>query len=156
MPMYEPTLYPYSLKFSVGTLVLIMILMLLLLSNVMASNTTLGWSIFSVFSLGFIFIVTVLITKRLLPALKGDIALEVDEEGINDYIRDVSIDWGDIKEIKLIPGRSASTLRIDLKWDSDHGRRIIIALRWVRGKDAEIYETVMAYFEQVPKDFNAN
>ncbi len=88
------------------------------------------------------------VVKRLVPALKGDISLEVDEEGINDYIRDVSISWKDIKGINLVRGRSASIMQIDLKWESDYGNRIGIPLRWVKGKDAEIYDTVMAYFEQ--------
>ena len=39
-------------------------------------------------------------------------------------------------------------MRIDLKWESDYGKQIGILLRWVKGKDAEIYETALAYFEQ--------
>ncbi|HEY2581855.1 MAG TPA: hypothetical protein VGI43_08615, partial [Mucilaginibacter sp.] len=59
---------------------------------------------------------------------------------------DVSIGWKDIKEIKLIRGRSASTMQINLKWESDYGSRIAIPLRWIKGKDDEIYETVLAHF----------
>ena len=92
-----------------------------------------------------------LVTKRLIPALKGDIALELDEEGISDYIRDVSISWPDIGQISIKSGRSASTLQIDLKWESDYGTQIAIPLRWVKGKDREIYETALAYFEQFKK-----
>jgi hypothetical protein len=93
-------------------------------------------------------LITLLIIKRLIPALKGDIALEVSNEGIVDYIRNVSIAWDDIKEISLIRGRSASTMRVDLKWESDYGNQIAIPLRWVKGKDTEIFNTVLACFER--------
>ncbi len=91
-----------------------------------------------------------------MPALRGDIALALDEQGISDYIRDVSINWEDIEEIKLIRGRSASTLQIDLKFESDYGSQIGITLRWVKGRDEEIYDTVMAYFENnEPTEYDA-
>lgn len=88
--------------------------------------------------------------KRLIPAINGDIALQLDDEGISDYIRGISIDWKDIKEINLVRGRSASMMQIDLKFESDYGSRLSIPLRWVKGKDDEIYETTLAYFEQAP------
>src|ERR1022692_578582 len=115
--MFEPTQYRYSLKFSIGAIALMIMLMLLLLSNTMAANNMLGWSIFGVFMLFFLFMVTLLITKRLIPAIKGDIALQLDDEGISDYIRDISIGWEDIKEINLQRGRSASTMQINLKFE---------------------------------------
>jgi hypothetical protein len=148
--MFEPTQYPYSLKFSIAAIVLMIVLMLLLLSNVMASNNTLGWGIFGFFSMFFVFMITMLVLKRLIPAIKGDIALQLDDEGISDYIRDVSIDWKDIKEISLVSGRSASMMKIELKFESDYGSQLSIPLRWVKGKDEEIYETTLAYFEQAP------
>jgi hypothetical protein len=43
-------------------------------------------------------------------------------------------------------------MQIFLKFESDHGSQIDIPLRWVKGKDNEIYETTMAYFEQVAPD----
>ena len=96
----------------------------------------------------FLFLVTLLTIKRLIPALKGEIALELNEQCVIDYIRNITIDWKDIKDINLKGGRSASIILIELKWESDYGSQIAIPLRWVKGKDAEIYETVMTYFEQ--------
>jgi hypothetical protein len=153
--MFEPTQYPYSLKFSLASVVLMILLMLLLLSNTLAANTTFSWSVFGVFLMFFLFMVTMLVTKRLIPAIKGDIALQLDDEGISDYIRDVSIGWKDIKQINLQRGRSASTMQIDLKFESDYGSQIAIPLRWVKGKDDEIFETTLAYFEQAPGDDTA-
>jgi hypothetical protein len=148
--MSEPAQYPYSLTFSVGSIVLMIMLALLLLSNTMAANSSIGWVIFGVFMLFFLFMIALLIMKRLIPAINGDISLQLDDEGISDYIRDVSIDWQDIKAINLVRGRSASVMRIDLKFESDYGSQVDIALRWVKGRDKEIYETTMAYFKQAP------
>jgi len=146
--MAEAVKYPYSLKFSIANIVMMLLLMMLLFSNVMKTNTLLTWLIFAAFALIFIFMVGLLTTKRLVPALKGEIALELTDEVLIDYIRNITINWMDIKSIKRQRGRSASTLIIDLKWESDYGRQIAIPLRWVKGKDAEIYEMVSAYFEQ--------
>jgi hypothetical protein len=150
--MKEPVQYPYSLKFSLGTIAIMILLMLLLLKNVIGANTALTWIVFAVCALIFLFLITLLVIKRLIPAIKGNIALELDEEGINDYIRDVSIAWKDIREITLIRGRSASIMQINLKWESDYGSRIAIPLRWVKGKDDEIFKTALAYFEHDPTD----
>lgn len=139
--------YPYSIKFSIGTIVLMLLVMLILLSNTIRANDNLGWVLFGVFAFIFLFLLILLITTRLIPALRGDIALALDEQGINDYIRDVSINWEDVEQIKLIRGRSASTLQVDLKFESDYGSQIGIPLRWVKGKDEEIYDAVMTYFE---------
>ena len=127
-----------------------LIMMLLLLSNTIASNTMAAWVVFCLFLFFFLFMVTMLTIKRLIPAINGDIALQLDDEGISDYIRDVSINWKDIKEINLVRGRSASTMQIELKFESDYGSSVAISLRWVKGKDDEIYETTLAYFEQAP------
>ena len=78
--MHKTIQYSYSLKFSIGSILLMIVLMLLLLNNVMAANNTLAWIIYSFFSLSFLFMIALLFTKRLIPAIKGDIALEVDEE----------------------------------------------------------------------------
>ena len=154
--MPEPVQYPYSLKFSIGAIVLMIILMLLLLFNVMSANNTLGWGVFGVFLFFFLFMVTLLVTQRLIPAIKGNTALQLDEEGISDYIRDISINWDDITEISLMRGRSASTIVVGLKFESDHGDRVTINLRWVKGNDKEIYGSMLTFFKHAPGDaFNS-
>lgn len=146
--MAESVKYPYSLKFSIANIVIMLLLMLMLFLNVMKTNTLVTWLIFAAFALIFIFMVSLLITKRLVPALKGKIALELNDDVLIDYIRNITINWTDIKAIKRLRGRSASTLIIDLKWESDYGSQIAVPLRWVKGKDTEIYDNVLAYFEQ--------
>ena len=146
--MTEPLLYPYSIKNSVATVLIVAILMLLIFSNMAAINSVLIWIVYGISAFVFLLLLILLIIKRLLPALKGDIALEVSDEGIVDYIRNISIAWGDIKKISLIPGRSASTVRITLKWESDYGDQMTIPLRWIKGKDAEIYDTIFSCYER--------
>jgi hypothetical protein len=153
--MFDPVRYPYSLKFSVAAVILMVVFMLILLNNVLAANTLLTWIVFGVFAVIFLFFGAVMIGRRLIPAIKGDIAFELDDEGINDYIRDASICWSDIKEINLVRGRTAASLLIELKWESDYGSRLSIPLRWIKGRDSEIYETTMAFFEEAIAEGNS-
>jgi hypothetical protein len=156
MVMTEPIQYPYSLKFSLATIILMILLMLLLFNNVVTANTTAIWIVFVICVIIFFALLVLLTVKRLVPALKGDTALALDDEGISDYIRNVSINWKDIKEITLIRGRTASIMQIDLKWESDYGSQIAIPLRWIKGKDDEIYETVLACFHDSSSSFDSN
>lgn len=144
--MTGTTRYPYSVNFSLGAILLLLIFMWMVFSNAGKASSAIDWAIFGIPGIIFVTLLALLIIKRLVPALKGETALELDADGISDYIRDISVNWVDIEDISLIPGRSASLLRIDLKWESDYGRQINIPLRWVKGKDSVIYETVLSYF----------
>jgi hypothetical protein len=150
--MIEPTLYPYSFKFSLATLAAMIIVWLLPLRNVMMANTAIVWVVYCFCSLVLFSLAVVIVMKRLVPSLRGDVALQLDDEGLGDYVKEVSIKWKDIKEIHFIRGRSASIIRVDLKWESNYGSQIAIYLRWIKGKDSEIYETTMAYFEHCVSD----
>jgi hypothetical protein len=130
-----------------ATIALLVVLMLLLLLNVMKSNDALTWGIYGVFAIISVVLIILLVIKRLIPALRGDIALELNGEGIVDYVRNITINWADIKEINLQPGRSSSNIVVELQWESDYGQRISISLRWIKGKDAGIFETMRACFE---------
>jgi len=145
--MTEPAQYSYSLKFSLGTLAVMIILMAIVLHNIWGYQTDLEWMILGFCGLVFITLSAVIIMKRLVPAIKGSVALQLDDEGISDFIKEISIEWKDVKEIHLVQGRSASIMRVDLKWETDYGSQIAVYLRWVKGKDKEIYETTLAYFE---------
>jgi hypothetical protein len=146
----ETTQYPYSLKYSIATLVLMIVFITLLLVNVLVTNSLLSWAIFSVFALIFLLMFALVTVRRLLPALRGDIALQLDSEGISDYIRNVSINWVDIDEISLIRGRSSALVKIGLKFVSDYGSFITISLRWVKGNDDDVYDTICNYYQYYP------
>jgi hypothetical protein len=146
--MTEPAQYPYSLKFSLGTLAVMIVLMAIVLHNVWGYQTDLIYIIIGFCGLVFATLSAVIVMKRLVPAIKGNIALQLDDEGISDFIKEISIEWKDVKEIHLVQGRSSSIMRVDLKWETDYGSQIAIYLRWVKGKDQEIYDNTLDYFEQ--------
>jgi uncharacterized membrane protein YhdT len=154
--MMHNSRFPYSLNFSLGSILLMLILMLLLLNSTIGVNSLPAWIIYGFFALIFLFLIISLIVKRLVPALKGDIALELDEYGLNDYIRDVCINWIDIENISLVRGRSALSIRIELKWESEYGSILTIPLRWIKGKDADIFDAIMHYYNTAKHWQNLN
>jgi hypothetical protein len=149
----EPVQYPYSLKFSAATLLVLLTLMLVLLNSVVGQYNLLIWVVYGFIALVFISLGAVLILKRLAPALRGDVALQIDDEGISDFVKDVSIRWSDIEEVRFTPGRSAGIIWVDLKWESDYGSHIAIYLRWIKGRDRDIYSTVLSYLDQYHSSF---
>ena len=144
--------YPYSLSYSLATFFVMLVLMLLLFQNVAASQSNAAWIIYGVFVLVFVAISALLIVKRLLPAMQGKTALELNETCIIDYLRNITVDWKDVKTIEFIRGRSSSLIQLNLKWVSDYGSEIAIPLRFVKGKDEAIYNQVQAYLEQFGSD----
>ncbi|WP_461451114.1 hypothetical protein [Mucilaginibacter sp.] len=148
----EVVKFMYSRKSGYAALALLIILILLLLktsiSNYLAHDM-LGTSIFGVFILFLLFLLGLMIVSRLAPALKGEVALELDENGFKDYIRNIILDWKDIEDIGLKPGRSSAMLIFELKFDSDFGKQVFVSLRWVDGRDQEIYKKVLDYFDAV-------
>jgi hypothetical protein len=148
----ETTKYPYSLNYSLASFLVMLVLMLLLLTNVIGSNSKAGWIVYGVFVIVFVLISALLIVKRLIPAINGKTALELNETCLVDYIRNITIDWKDVKEVSLINGRSSSLIRVNLKWVSDYGSEIAIPLRFVKGKDNDIYNEVQAYLAKAGGD----
>jgi hypothetical protein len=148
----ETTKYPYSLNYSLASFLVMLVLMLLLLTNVIGSNSKAGWIVYGVFVIVFVLISALLIVKRLIPAIKGKTALELNETCLVDYIRNITIDWKDIKEISLVNGRSSSLIKVDLKWVSDYGSEITIPMRFVKGRDNDIYNEVQAYLAKAGGD----
>ena len=147
-----PIKYPYSLNYSLATFVVMLVLMLLLFQNVAASNSNAAWIIYGVFVLVFVAVSALLIVKRLLPAIQGKTALELNETCIIDYLRNITVDWKDVKSTELVRGRSSSLIQLNLKWVSDYGSEIAIPLRFVKGKDEAIYNQMQAYLEQFGGD----
>jgi hypothetical protein len=144
--------FPYSKKAGYAALAVMLVLILFMLKTCITSylqNDMLGAGIFGVFILFVIAIMVLMIVTRLIPALKGEIALELDENGIKDYIRNIILDWKDIEDIGLKPGRSSAMLVLELKFDSDFGKQVFFSLRWVEGKDRDIYKIVLDYFDEV-------
>jgi len=150
--MAEPIEFPYS-KNSAALGILLPLIFFAITFN----NLRIAWLLGNTFAIALIcfadavflvFFIFILI-KRLVPAFSNQVALELNEAGITDYQRNIVIEWADVKDISQEFGRSFSKMVIDLKHETDYGSQIAISLRWVAGKDKEICETTMAYWEEM-------
>jgi hypothetical protein len=144
--------FRYSRKSSFIGIGLLLVMFLLLLRTCILSyyvHDITGTVVFGILGTIIVAVMGIMVYYRLIPALKGEIALELYEQGIKDYIRHITIDWNDVEDIFLQPGRSASMLVFELKFDSDFGKRVHVLLRWVEGSDRDIYDTVLAYFDEI-------
>jgi len=142
--------FAYSKKSAYTSLAVMGVLILLLLRTCISSflsHDVVGGSIFAVFILLIAALLVLMIITRLAPAVKGEVALELDENGVKDYIRNIILDWKDIEDIGLKPGRSSAMLVFELKFDSDFGKQVFVSLRWVEGHDRDIYKAVLDYFD---------
>ena len=143
--------FRYSKKVSFLGIGVLLVFALLLLKTCVESyyaHAMVGTVIYGVFVLIIVAVLIIMIYTRLIPALKGEIALELDENGAKDYIRKIVIDWKDVEDIYLRPGRSSSMLVFELKFESDFGKQVSVLLRWVEGRDNDIFNTVVAYFDE--------
>ena len=149
--MDTTTIYLYSKRSSFVTIGVLTILGLLFISNIYKAyhnNDRIDMIVFGVLTALLSFILVMVIATRLRPALNGNLALEFNEKGIVDYLRNITIDWQDIKAIDFKRTRSSSMMDVQLKWESDHGSQIYISLRWIEGNDRNIYNTALSYFNR--------
>ena len=150
--MTEPIQFYYSKNSAFFGVALPLIFFVITFKNLRYSylnDYTLSWIIIAIADLVFFSLFTFVLLKRLTPALRNDVALELSKEGISDYIRNIVIEWADVKDINMEQGRNFSKMVIDLKQETDYGKQIAISLRWIEGKDLDICETTMAYFEEM-------
>jgi hypothetical protein len=154
MTMTEPIQFAYSKNSAFLGVALPLIFFVITFNNFRYSflhGYIISWIIIAISDLIFLSLLVFILIKRLIPALRNDIALELSEEGITDYTRNIVIEWPDVKNIDMQSGRNFSKMLIDLKEETDYGQQIAISLRWVEGKDLEICETTQAYFEEMTK-----
>lgn len=142
--------YPFSLNFGLGIVLLATVLLMLAVRNLVTFGF--GFLIQLLFGLltgSYLVCVLFLTVRRIIPALRNETALEFTADGLIDYARKKSISWKDIKEINLVPGKSALMLNFILFNPQDEaGDSVNISLRWVRGWEDKIYETALAYWER--------
>jgi hypothetical protein len=145
------TNYPYSKKNGFVTIGVLVVLGLLFISNILKAyynHDRIDLVVFIVLTLALIFVLGIVIFKRLRPALNGETALEFNDKEIVDYLRNITINWQDIESIDFKRTRSSAMLWIKLKWESDYGSAIFISLRWIEGSDSDIYSTALSYFDK--------
>jgi hypothetical protein len=147
--MDAPKRYTYSLNNGIITIIMLLVLGALAASNIYGAyyaNDRFNLWLFGGVLVFVALMLAVIITRRLIPALKKETILEFTDTELIDYLRNITINWHDIQSIELTRTRSARIIVVRLKWESDHGKDIAISLRWVAGKDLEIYNTARTYF----------
>jgi hypothetical protein len=152
--MSETIQFSYSKNSSILGVLLPLVFFAITFNNLRYSflnGYTISWLIIAFADLIFLLLFLFVLIKRLIPSFRNEVALELNEEGITDYTRNIVIEWRDVKDINLERGRSFSKMVIDLKEETEYGKQIAISLRWVAGKDIEICETTMAYFEEMTR-----
>ena len=152
--MTETIQYPYSKNTAILGLVLPLVFFAITFNNLRysyANGLILSRVLITLANLIFLLQFIYMFLKRFLPALRNQVALELNEDGITDYTRNIVIEWTDVKNIDMQLGRNFSKMIIDLKQETDYGTQIAISLRWVAGRDIEICNSTQAYFEEMTK-----
>ena len=152
--MAEPIQCPYSKNSAILGTALPLIFFVITFNNLKYSflgGYTLSWVILILADLVFLLFFIFILIKRLIPALRNEVALELNDQGINDFTRNIIIEWPDVKAIDMQQGRSFSKMIIDLKQETDYGTQVAISLRWVAGKDLEICQAAEDYFEEMTR-----
>jgi hypothetical protein len=149
--VYETIKYPYNTNAALTRIAVPLVFLVITLNNLLTAyhkGITANWLIIGTADLIFIAQIVFIFINRLLPALQNKAALELNETGVDDYIRKVEISWKDIAAINLEQGRR-SKMVIDLKEETDYGKQIAINLNWIQGNDLEICQTTQAYLEEM-------
>jgi|GEM_PF-571293 len=121
-----------------------------IISNAKAGDNGIALAILTGAGIAALLLVFV-INKYFIPALRGDIALEITTKGITSYLHNISISWRDVDNIEVNGGRMADVLYIYLKQETDDGDYVRIPLQWITGNDDDIYETAKAFWKHKPQ-----
>ena len=150
--MLQPLQFRYSINSALLGMLLPLVFMTITFNNLRysyLSHYNFTWIFIAVADLLFISYSVFILIKRFIPAAQGHIALELNEQGINDYIRNIVIDWSYVDNLALEYGRNAAKLIVSLNSETEYGTEVVIRLRWIQGRDQEIFDEAYAYFERV-------
>lgn len=117
------------------------------LSSAFKNGFSLRAAVIAVAALVFVIQIVYMFISRLLPALQNKTALEFNNTGIADYVKNVELDWKTIDSVKVETG-SSPKLIIELKEETNYGKQVIVNLKWISGNYTEIGETANAYLEK--------
>ena len=110
-------------------------------------NST-NWELILVFDFAFAVMLLYMMVKQFIPAMQGKIALEINPIGIISYVKNINIEWKDIKDVDFRTGKSSSSLYITFKYETDRGDHVRIPLAFIAGNDSKIYNTVKEYLNR--------
>ncbi|HTK18416.1 MAG TPA: hypothetical protein VL442_02835, partial [Mucilaginibacter sp.] len=111
--MTETIQYPYSKNTAILGLILPLVFFAITFNNLRysyANGFILSWVLITAANLIFLLQFVYIFLKRFLPALRSQVALELNEDGITDYTRNIVIEWADVKNIDMQLGRNFSKM----------------------------------------------
>jgi hypothetical protein len=150
--MPQPLRFKYSINSALLGILMPLVFGAITWKNLMASyqyHVILGILVIITCDLIFLSYLVFVFAKRLLPAFQGKTALELNEQGITDYIRNIVIEWSYVQDLAHEYGRNSSKLIVKLNQETEYGTEIVIRLRWIRGKDRKIFDGTYAYFREI-------
>ena len=83
--------------------------------------------------------------KFFFPLLRGETALELDREKLQFFSSKKVVYWKDVQKTDSWSSKNAAGARFVME---DGSRDIKISTKYVAGKDAAIYDTIVEYFEK--------
>ena len=161
--------FTYSRKFGYSTTFLLSLLLFVMLYRLAELEDPRQIRIIQFFIAFLLVIVLVVVLKYLIPALKGKVAIELNDQGIVDNIRNATVHWKNIEQIRLVTFKQfyGRGIAIDLISDKaylvDKGswRKIflkmndwsfrtplVIPLQFFTGDNSKIFETIESYFNK--------
>jgi hypothetical protein len=117
-------------------------------------------------------LIVIILVKYFIPAIKGDIALELNKNCLVDKVRNVTVDWDNVQAVRLVTFSRSFTkgIAVDLidkrafmsqknSWQKllgqmntfSFGTPVIIPLQYITGDNSKIVKTVQDYFEKTKK-----
>lgn len=108
-----------------------------------ALNQTADWGLIVGADVLFLMMLLFTMIKVLIPALKGNVALELNYDGVVDYIRNNMIDWSDILSLEISSGKTSSNVILNLKY----GDTYTLFLSMVDENTDVIYEAIHQYLK---------
>jgi hypothetical protein len=148
--MAQPLRFKYSINSALLGILMPLVFGAITWNNLAASfqyHLMLGILIIITCDLIFLSYLVFVFAKRLLPAFQGKTALELNEQGITDYIRNIMIEWSDVRDLAHEYGRNSSKIIVKLKHETEYGTEVVIRLRWIKGKDRKIFDEAYDYFK---------
>jgi len=85
--------------------------------------------------------------KYLLPVLRGDTVLELDNYQLQYRVTNLTICWKDVANISYSTGSRSSSWSINF-FMKDGGKAKAIPTLYIAGDNSAIYNTVITYFEK--------
>lgn len=133
--------------YSRGNCVLYSFFMLwaMFLTILFASDGLIFFGLIFFLEVAFLIFITI---KYSIPAIKGKVALEINQQGIIDYTRNIIVEWIDMSDLRMEEIKGIATIHLYFKVANKADDYTRIRLQWVDGSALEIYGIIEANMEE--------